>query len=122
MNPDERYKGQRPAGKAPQPREPDLHDPPSLPTRAALRLFAFTPWIAYFALVFTAWWLIIFDGDAGTDALGWTLLALALPCLFVAAYVSRRQRRWIEARFEFEMWARRPYGGGGGLLDWLSGP
>ena len=122
MNPDERYRDEWPAGQAPQPREDDVHNPPSLPKRAALWLFALTPWIAYFALVFAAWWLIIFDGDASTDALGWTLLALALPCLFVAASVSRRQRRWIEARYEFETWARRPSGGGGGLLDWLSGP
>jgi hypothetical protein len=90
------------------------------PKQLALAAFAALPWLLYFGLVFAAWWLIIFDGDAGTDGLGWALLALALPCLFVAAQVSRWQRRWIQARFELEMGARGPSKGGGplGWLDW----
>lgn len=87
--------------------------------RVALRLFALLPWIFYFALVFTAWWLIAFDGEAGTDGFGWGLLGLALPCLYVAAQASKRQRRWIRARFELELWTRPS--GGGGLSGWLDG-
>jgi hypothetical protein len=87
----------------------------------ALVLFALLPWLLYFALVLAACWLVIFDGDPGTDGLGWVLLALAVPCLFVAGRVSAWQRRWIRARFEFERWARRP-SGGGELLDWFNGP
>jgi hypothetical protein len=86
--------------------------------RLALGALALLPWAGYFALVFTAWWLVIVDGDPGTDALGWTLLALALPALFVTGRVSRWERRWIHARFDLELWSRRP-SGGGGVFDGL---
>lgn len=87
--------------------------------RAALRLLTLLPWLAYFGLVFAAGWFVMLDGDSSNDTLGWTLLTLALPCLFVAARVSSWQRRWIDARFNAEMWARGSSGSGGGLLSWL---
>ncbi len=117
---DDRYRRRRPIVAAGAERR----SPPPGPGRAArlaLAALALLPWLLYFALVFCAWWLVMFDGDAGTDPLGWGLLALALPCLFVAGRVSRWERRWIRARFEVELWGRRP-SGGGGLLDWLGGP
>ena len=120
--PDERYREQWPTATADPDREQRVSERRiALPKRLVLGLFALLPWLLYCGLVFTAWWLIIFDGDSSTDGLGWGLLALALPCLFVAAQVSKWQRRWIRARFELELWTRRP-SGGGGLLDWLDWP
>jgi len=119
---DERYREHWPSNRAEGGRDDAIRDRGiSRPEQLALAAFAALPWVLYFGLVFTAWWLIMFDGDASTDGLGWGLLALALPCLFVAAQVSKWQRLWIRARFELEMWTRRP-SGGGGLLDWLNWP
>jgi hypothetical protein len=85
--------------------------------KAALVFFVLLPWLLYFGLVFTAWWFIIFDGRSSTDQLGWILLGLALPALFVAARVSRWERAWIRAHFSAEMWTRGPGRVGGSFLD-----
>jgi hypothetical protein len=79
------------------------------------------PWLLYAGLVFTAWWFIAFDGKPQTDDLGWVLLAVALPVLFVAARVSSWERRWLKLRFSGESWIRGPSPSGGllaRLLDW----
>jgi len=118
---DVRYRARWPVGATPPERErraPEQQLPRS--RRVALTLFALVPWLLYFALVLTSWWFVIFDGDPGTDRLGWILLALAVPCLFVAGRVSRWQRRWIRTNFQVELWARGPRGGGGGPLDWFT--
>ncbi len=89
--------------------------------RAALVLLLALPWLVYFALVGSAWWLIMFDGRAATNELGWVLLALALPALFAASKVSAWERRWIKTRFQAESWLHQPSGGGrilDRLLDW----
>jgi hypothetical protein len=76
------------------------------------------PWFTYIAFVSIAWWLILFDGRASTDALGYALLAPALAALFIAVRVSRWHRRWLRARLDAEASTHRP-AGGGSLLDWL---